>query len=69
MLCNGDFEDGVFATPNTILWLENGDVPCWHTTASDSVIEMWGNGYEGVNAYSGVPVSYTHLTLPTSDLV
>ncbi|MBP7450204.1 MAG: gliding motility-associated C-terminal domain-containing protein [Flavobacteriales bacterium] len=54
LLCNGDFEDGVTATPNTILWLENGDVPCWGTTASDSVIEMWGNGYEGVNAYSGV---------------
>lgn len=29
------------------------NVPCWKTTASDSIIEIWATGYNGVPSYSG----------------
>ncbi len=54
LLCNGDFEDGAFVAPNSFSYFENGEVPCWLTTASDSTMEIWGTGWGGVNAYSGV---------------
>ena len=29
------------------------NVPCWKTTASDSIIEIWATGFDGVPSYSG----------------
>jgi gliding motility-associated-like protein len=50
LLCNTDFELPQFGgwTMTT-----NGHVPCWYTTASDSNIEVWWTGFNGVPAYSG----------------
>ena len=51
--CNTDFETPVIpATANPSL-INESLVPCWDTTASDGVIEMWPPGFEGVTAYSG----------------
>jgi gliding motility-associated-like protein len=50
LLCNTDFENPNFGGWGTT---HNSMFPCWYTTASDSVIEIWGGGFGGVNAYSG----------------
>src|SRR5215469_8485188 len=49
-LCNGDFENPSFGQ-----WTDIPDTlfQCWKTTESDSIIEVWWTGYNGVPAYSG----------------
>jgi gliding motility-associated-like protein len=50
LLCNADFENpqngGWHLTYNSLF-------PCWYTTASDSAIEVWWTGFNGVPAYHG----------------
>lgn len=53
VLCNPDFEDIKFTPPGSLAFVENGEMPCWRTTASDSTIEVWGDGFFGVRSYSG----------------
>jgi gliding motility-associated-like protein len=50
--CNTDFESPLAtgASPNLV---NENLVPCWDTTASDGIIELWPPGFEGVTAYSG----------------
>jgi gliding motility-associated-like protein len=49
-LCNGDFENPVIGhwtqIPDTVF-------QCWKTTESDSLIEVWWTGFNGVPAYHG----------------
>ena len=53
LLCNIDFEDVQLAPVNSFKIVNQSAVPCWKTTASDGMIEVWGNGFLGVPAYSG----------------
>lgn len=53
LLCNSDFDDVQFLPPSSIGFYVNGKIPCWRTTASDSIIEMWSSGFGGVPLYSG----------------
>jgi gliding motility-associated-like protein len=50
--CNTDFESptATGAFPNLI---NENLVPCWDTTSTDGIIEIWPPGFEGVLAYSG----------------
>ena len=51
--CNGSFESptATGAFPNM---LNEAAVPCWETTATDGIIEVWpAAGFEGVFAYQG----------------
>ncbi|UPT72114.1 MAG: fibronectin type III domain-containing protein [Flavobacterium sp. JAD_PAG50586_2] len=50
--CNTDFETPT-ATGNTPNLFNENLVPCWDTTASDGIIELWPPGFESVTAYSG----------------
>ncbi len=51
-LCNEDFE--IFNGQVTdYMWLSQDSVPCWNTTASDSLIEIWNEVGMSVPAYSG----------------
>ncbi|HCI57638.1 MAG: T9SS type A sorting domain-containing protein [Bacteroidetes bacterium] len=51
LLCNGDFENPlVISTPH---FVNNNAMRCWQTTATDSLMELWESGYNGVTAYSG----------------
>lgn len=50
--CNTDFETPL-ATGTTPNLVNENLVPCWDTTASDNIIEIWPPGFEGVTAYSG----------------
>lgn len=50
--CNTDFETPLATGTSPNLFNENL-VPCWDTTASDGIIELWPPGFEGVTAYSG----------------
>jgi gliding motility-associated-like protein len=52
-LCNTDFEDNQIVDPGNMIFINQDSVPCWETTASDSIIEVWGDGYYGFDAYSG----------------
>ncbi len=55
LFCNSDFEINTPTAPaNTITFLKAlKGVSCWNTTASDTMIEIWGSGALGVPAYSG----------------
>lgn len=50
--CNPDFDSIQFAGSANI-FLTSAQLPCWYTTASDSLMELWKSGYNGVNSYSG----------------
>lgn len=52
-ICNSGFEGMQLLTPNTMGLFTQNNVPCWKTTASDSIIEIWATGYFGVPSYSG----------------
>ena len=52
-LCNTDFEDNQIVNPGNFIIVNQDSVPCWETTASDSKIEVWGDGMNGIDAYSG----------------
>lgn len=51
LLCNTDFENNQITV--TVGIVDQNFVPCWKTSASDSMIEVWHTGYNGVPAYSG----------------
>lgn len=53
LLCNIDFEDAQVVSPGGFGQFNETVIPCWNTTASDNQIEVWGNGFSGVPAYSG----------------
>ncbi|MGL2965582.1 choice-of-anchor J domain-containing protein [Flavobacterium sp. XGLA_31] len=50
--CNSDFETPA-ATGTTPNLVSETAVPCWDTTSSDGIIELWPTGFEGVTPYSG----------------
>lgn len=50
-LCNTDFENNQVTISVGII--DASQVPCWHTTASDNMIEVWHTGFNGVPSYSG----------------
>ena len=52
-LCNTDFEDNQIVDSGNYIIVNQDSVPCWETTASDSRIEVWGDGFLGFDAYSG----------------
>jgi gliding motility-associated-like protein len=52
-LCNTDFEDNQIVNPGNFIIINQDSVPCWETSASDSKIEVWGDGMNGTDAYSG----------------
>ena len=52
-LCNLDFEANQIVSPNNYIITDESNVPCWSTTATDSQIEVWGDEFLGINAYSG----------------
>lgn len=53
LLCNTDFDDNQVTTPGGQIIVDANQVPCWQTTASDNMIEIWNNGFLGVPSYSG----------------
>lgn len=52
-LCNSNFESPGTVPVSSYGLLNQINIPCWKTTATDSMIEVWGSGFLGVNAYSG----------------
>ncbi|MDX8553277.1 hypothetical protein MK851_06500, partial [Tenacibaculum sp. 1B UA] len=49
---NGSFERPA-ETATRYKWYNEDDVPGWDSTASDNLIELWHNGYNGVTAHEG----------------
>lgn len=52
-LCNTDFEDSMVVSPGSYVIINQNAVPCWKTTATDQMIEVWGAGFNGVQPHSG----------------
>ena len=52
-VCNPDFEDEQLVEPGGQGFFREEEVSCWQTTAEDRMIEVWGDGFQGVPAYSG----------------
>jgi gliding motility-associated-like protein len=53
LICNTDFEDTQVTAPGSYTLVNEAAIPCWSTTATDQMIEVWGTGFNGVPAYSG----------------
>lgn len=51
VLCNGGFDSTNITT--TVALVNATSFPCWKTTSTDNKIEVWANGYNGINSYSG----------------
>lgn len=52
LLLNGSFE-AQDITPSHFRFVDSSLVDDWQTTASDNQIEVWNDGFQGVNAYNG----------------
>ncbi|MES2681755.1 MAG: hypothetical protein V4635_17805, partial [Bacteroidota bacterium] len=50
LICNGNFDSTAIATSVSLV----NFVPCWNTTASDGMFEVWGTGFNGVPSYNGI---------------
>lgn len=53
LLINGDFESDYTGRPAIGGQQFSTNVPGWQTTASDGKIEIWGDGFRGVNSANG----------------
>ena len=53
LLCDSDFETLASVPQGSFLIINQINSPCWKTTATDGMIEVWSNGLAGVNSYSG----------------
>jgi hypothetical protein len=52
VICNGGF-DSTNIAGSSVAVVNATIVPCWKTTSTDNKIEVWSNGYNGINSYSG----------------
>ena len=50
---NIDFEDPTICASNCYKIVNANTVPGWSTTASDNMVELWANNFQGVQAYKG----------------
>lgn len=62
-ICNGGF-DSVLVAGTTVAVTDASNVPCWKTTSTDNKIEVWANGYNGINSYSGIQFIEVNATMP-----
>lgn len=79
VLINGGFESPALASSGINGFFPQGDVPGWETTASDGLIEVWGDGFLTVPAYAGSQFAeinatqtgslYQEVTIPIVGLV
>jgi hypothetical protein len=54
VLCNPDFENSQVVAPGNWGLFNQTSVPCWMAIGSGDLIEVWGTGFDGVPAYSGL---------------
>ena len=70
LLVNGGFEQPVIGGTAVGYYFES-QVPGWETTSTDSTIEIWGNGFNGVPAYAGnqhAEINYTQFSALYQDV-
>jgi gliding motility-associated-like protein len=60
-ICNSSFDGVQLLTPNTMGFFTQNNVPCWKTTAADSIIEIWATGFNGFPYVTGSVSSYSGL--------
>jgi gliding motility-associated-like protein len=52
-LCNSDFEANLVTLSSGQAIVNETFIDCWKTTATDHMIEVWADGFLGVNALNG----------------
>ncbi|MEX2089125.1 MAG: SdrD B-like domain-containing protein, partial [Bacteroidota bacterium] len=63
-LGNPDFEQIInVPPPSTSIQTPQENIPFWNTTASDSLIEIWRSGFNGVPAFSGNQFAELNATM------
>ncbi|MBC7696165.1 MAG: T9SS type A sorting domain-containing protein [Burkholderiales bacterium] len=63
VICNGGF-DSTNIAGSTVALISATVVPCWKTTSPDNKMEVWSNGYGGINSYSGIQFIEINATAP-----
>lgn len=61
---NGGF-DSVYVGA-TVGLVTGTQMPVWQTTATDCKFEVWANGYNGINSYSGIQFVEMNATMPAT---
>ncbi|MCW5908205.1 MAG: gliding motility-associated C-terminal domain-containing protein [Chitinophagales bacterium] len=70
LIVNGSFEQPVIAGTN-VGYFTQSNVPGWLTTSTDTTIEIWANGFNGVPAYAGnqhAEINYTQMSALYQDV-
>lgn len=62
---NGGF-DSLNVAGTTVALATSSMVPHWYTTATDNIIEVWANGYNGINSHSGIQFIEMNGTMPAT---
>ncbi len=62
---NGGF-DSLNVAGTTVALANSSLVPLWNTTATDNIIEVWANGYNGINSHSGIQFIEMNGTMPAT---
>ena len=52
--CNSGFDSEVGIPPLGMSYIHESNFPCWDTTATDGMIEVWATGRQGIFSYSGI---------------
>ncbi|MFI5138271.1 MAG: hypothetical protein ACHQIM_10625, partial [Sphingobacteriales bacterium] len=64
ILCNGDFEQILNGqAPTDYVQTSQNNIPCWKTTASDGLIEIWHTGFESVHSNTGTYFAELNATM------
>lgn len=64
-ICNGNLDSNSVTVTTSGLG-DSTIVYCWHTNATDHLMEIWGNGYNGVPSYSGFNFCELNATQPAT---
>ncbi|UPT71263.1 MAG: T9SS type B sorting domain-containing protein [Flavobacterium sp. JAD_PAG50586_2] len=51
--CNADFDSPVGVPAGGSALVNQTNFPCWATTATDGIIEVWSSGFQSTPSYSG----------------
>ncbi|QBZ98926.1 T9SS type B sorting domain-containing protein [Flavobacterium sangjuense] len=51
--CNAGFDSPVGVPSGGMAFVNQASFPCWRTTATDGIIEVWSSGFQSTPSYSG----------------
>jgi hypothetical protein len=64
IVCNGGFDSTMITT--SLASIHSSLLPCWETTASDTIVEVWANGHQGYSSFSGIQFLELNAYMPST---